>query len=174
MRWYFVAQFIQLLKHWFCMYGRHCHGEELGSFYWPSQLLALQFLVHLTYLLSVLLRCTGFARIQKAVVDQTGIRPPNSAHDFFWCKSGFGKCFICLLRNLYAGHKATVRTGHGTMDWFQIGKGVRQGCILSPCLFNLYAEYIMKNAKMDEAQTGIRFPGEIWITSDTWMTLPLW
>ena len=61
----------------------------------------------------------------------------------------------CLLRNLYAGQEATVRTGHGTTDWFQIGKGVRQGCILSPCLFNLYAEYIMRNAGLDEAQTGI-------------------
>ena len=57
----------------------------------------------------------------------------------------------CLLRNLYAGQEATVRTGHGTTDWFQIGKGVRQGCILSPCLFNLYAEYIMRNARLDEA-----------------------
>ena len=62
----------------------------------------------------------------------------------------------CLLRNLYAGQEATVRTGHGTTDWFQIGKGVRQGCILSPCLFNLYAEYIMWNARLDEAQTGIK------------------
>ena len=62
----------------------------------------------------------------------------------------------CLLRNLYAGQEATVRTGHGTTDWFQIGKGVRQGCILSPCLFNLYAEYIMKNAGLDEAQAGIK------------------
>ena len=62
----------------------------------------------------------------------------------------------CLLRNLYAGQAATVRTGHGTTDWFQIGKGVRQGCILSPCLFNLYAEYIMRNARMDEAQAGIK------------------
>ena len=58
----------------------------------------------------------------------------------------------CLLRNLYAGQEATVRTGHGTMDWFQIGKGVHQGYILSPCLFNLYAEYIMRNAGLDEAQ----------------------
>ena len=62
----------------------------------------------------------------------------------------------CLLRNLYAGQEATVRTGHGTTDWFQIGKGVRQGCILSPCLFNLYAEYIMRSVRLDEAQTGIK------------------
>ena len=61
----------------------------------------------------------------------------------------------CLLRNLYADQEATVRTGHGTTDWFQIGKGVYQGCILSPCLFNLYAEYIMRNAGMEEAQAGI-------------------
>ena len=64
----------------------------------------------------------------------------------------------CLLRNLYAGQEATVRTGHGT-DWFQIGKGVRQGCILSPCLFNLYAEYIMRNAELDEAQARITIAG---------------
>ena len=62
----------------------------------------------------------------------------------------------CLLRNLYAGQEATVRTGHGTTDWFQIGKGVRQGCILSPCLFNLYAEYIMRNIGLEEAQSGIK------------------
>ena len=62
----------------------------------------------------------------------------------------------CLLRNLYAGQEATVRTGHGTTDWFQIGKGVRQGCILSPCLFNLYAEYIMRNAGLHEAQAEIK------------------
>ena len=65
----------------------------------------------------------------------------------------------CLLRNLYAGQEATVRTGHGTTDWFQIGKGVRQGCILSPCLFNFYAEYIMRNAGLDEAQAGIKTAG---------------
>ena len=63
---------------------------------------------------------------------------------------------ICLLRNLYAGQEAAVRTEHGTTDWFQIGKGVHQGCILSPCLFNLYAEYIMKNPGLDEAQAGIK------------------
>ena len=65
----------------------------------------------------------------------------------------------CLLRNLYAGQEATVRTGHGTTDWFQIGKGVRQGCILSPCLFNLYGEYIMRNAGLEEAQAGIKIAG---------------
>ena len=64
-----------------------------------------------------------------------------------------------LLRNLYAGQKATVRTGHGTTDWFQIGKGVCQGCILSPCLFNLYAEYIMQNAGLDQTQAGIKITG---------------
>ena len=65
----------------------------------------------------------------------------------------------CLLRNLYAGQEATVRTGHGTTDWFKIGKGVHQGCILSPCLFNFYAEYIMRNAGLDEAQAGIKIAG---------------
>ena len=65
----------------------------------------------------------------------------------------------CLLRNLYAGQEATVRTGHRTTDWFQVGKGVRQGCILSPCLFNLYAEYIMRNTGLDEAQAGIKGVG---------------
>ena len=63
---------------------------------------------------------------------------------------------VCLLRNLYAGQEATVRTGHGTTDWFQVGKGVCQDCILSPCLFNLYAEYIMRNAGLNEAQAGIK------------------
>ena len=65
----------------------------------------------------------------------------------------------CLLRNLHTGQEATVRTGYGTADWFQIGKEVRQGCILSPCLFNLYAEYIMRNAGLDEAQAGIKIAG---------------
>ena len=80
----------------------------------------------------------------------------------------------CLLRNLYAGQEATVRTGHGTTDWFQIGKGVRQGCILSPCLFNLHAEYITRNAELEEAQLELRLQGEISITSDMQMTRPLW
>ena len=81
----------------------------------------------------------------------------------------------CLLRNLYAGQEATVRIGHGTTDWFQIGKGVGQGCILSPCLFNLYAEYIMRNAVLDdEHKLESRLLGEISITSDMQMTSPLW
>ena len=67
----------------------------------------------------------------------------------------------CLLRNLYVGQEAMVRTGHRTTDWFQIGKGIRKGCILSPCLFNLYAEYIMQNAKLDEAQAEIKIAGRI-------------
>ena len=79
-----------------------------------------------------------------------------------------------LLRNLYAGQEATVRTGHGTTDWFQIGKGVHQGCILSPCLFNLYAVYIMRNAGLEEAQLESRLLGEISITSDMQMTPLLW
>ena len=74
---------------------------------------------------------------------------------------------------MYAVQEATVRNGHGTTDWFQIGKGVHQGCLLSPCLFNLYAEYIMRNAGLEEAQAGIKL-GEISITSDIQMTPPLW
>ena len=80
----------------------------------------------------------------------------------------------CLLRNLYVGQEATVRTGHGTTDRFKTGKGIRQGCILSPFLFNLYAEYIMRNAGLDEAQLESRLPGKISIISDMQMTPPLW
>ena len=80
----------------------------------------------------------------------------------------------CLLRNLYAGQEATVRTGHGTTYWFQIRKGVCQGCILSPCLFNLYTEYIMGNARLDEAQAGINIAGININTLDMQMTPPLW
>ena len=78
------------------------------------------------------------------------------------------------MRNLCAGQEATVRTGQGTTDWFQIGKGVRQGGILSPYLFNLHAEYIMRNAGLEEAQAEIKIAGEISITSDMQMTPPLW
>ena len=80
----------------------------------------------------------------------------------------------CLLRNLYAGQEATVRTGHGTTDWFQIRKGVHQACILLPCLFNLCVEYIMWNARLDEAQAGIKITREISITTDMQMTSSLW
>ena len=99
--------------------------------------------------------------------------------NIYFCFIGYAKAFDCVdhnrlesserdgntrppdlpLRNLYAGQEATVRTGHGTTDWFQIGKGVRQGCILSPCLFNLYAEYIIRNAGLEEAQAGIKIAG---------------
>ena len=89
-------------------------------------------------------------------------------------ETGIPNHLTCLLRNLYAGQEATVRTGHGTTDWFQIGKGVHQSCILSPCLFNLYADYIMSNAGLDEAQAEIKIAGEISITSDMQMTPPLW
>ena len=78
-------------------------------------------------------------------------------HNKLWkIEMGIPDHLTCLLRNLYAGQDATIRTGHGTMDWFQIGKGVHQGCVLSFCLFNLYAEYIMRNAGLDEAQAGIK------------------
>ena len=100
----------------------------------------------------------GFGIVNKAEIEEMGI--PDH--------------LTCLLRNLYSGQEATVRTGHGKADWFQIGKGVRQGCILSPCLFNLYAEYIMRNAGLDEAQLKSRLLGEISLTSDMQMTPSLW
>ena len=81
---------------------------------------------------------------------------------------------ICLLRNLYSDQEATVRTGHGTTDWFQIGKGVRRGCILSPYLFNLYAEYIMRNTGLEEAQAGIKIAGRNINNPDMQMTPPSW
>ena len=84
-------------------------------------------------------------------------------------KDSFLRSTILVIHN-----EATVRTGHGTTDWFQIEKGVCQGCILSPCLFNLYAEYITKNTGLEEAQLGSRLPGEISINSDMKMTPPLW
>ena len=89
---------------------------------------------------------------------------------------GISEHLTCLLRNLYAGQEATVRTEHGTTDWFQIQKGVYQSCVLSPCLFNLYAEYIMRNAGLDEVQAGMKIARRniISITSDMQMTPPLW
>ena len=80
----------------------------------------------------------------------------------------------CLLRSLYAGEEATVRTKHGTTDWFQIGKGVHQGCILSPCLFNLHAEYIIRNVGLDEAQAGIKIAGRNISNLRYAVTPPLW
>ena len=89
---------------------------------------------------------------------------------------GIPEHLTCLLRNLYAGQETTVRTGHVKMDWFQIGKGVHQGCISSPCLFNLYVEYIMQNAGLDEAQAGIKIARRNinMKTSDMQKTPPLW
>ena len=89
----------------------------------------------------------------------TTSKPSTVDHKKLWKilkEMGIQEHLTCLLRNLYAGQEATVRTGHGTTDWFPIGKGVHQGCILPPCLFNLYAEYIMRNAGLDEAQAGIK------------------
>ena len=80
----------------------------------------------------------------------------------------------CLLRNMYVGQEATVKTEHGTTDWFQIGKRVHQGCIFSLCLFNFCAEYIMRNAGLEEAQAGIKIARKVSITSDMQMTPPLW
>ena len=88
--------------------------------------------------------------------------PLTVDHNKLWKilkEMGLPDLLTCLLRNLYAGQEPTVRTGHGTTDWFQIGKGVHQGCILSPCLFNLYGEYIMRNAGLEEAQAGIKIAG---------------
>ena len=99
----------------------------------------------------------------------------NVDHNKLWKilkEMGIPDHLTCLLQTMYAGQEATVRTEHGTMDQLKIGKGVHQGCILSPCLFNLYIEYIMRNAGLDEAQPGIK--GEISITSDMQMTPPLW
>ena len=93
----------------------------------------------------------------------------------FWKRGGIPDHLTCFLRNLFTSQEATVRTGHGTTEWFQIEKGVLQGSILSPCLFNFYAEHIMRNTGLDEAQAGIsRLWGEISITSDMQMTPPLW
>ena len=89
-------------------------------------------------------------------------KPLTMDHNKLWTilqEMGIPDHLTCPLRNLYAGQETIVRTGHGTKDWFQIQKGVRQGCILSPCLFNFYAEYIMRNTELDEAQAGIKIAG---------------
>ena len=100
-------------------------------------------------------------------------KPLTVDHNKLWKilkEMGILDHLTCLLRNLYTGQEATVRTGHGTTDWFQIGKGVHHGWILSPCLFNLYAEYIMGNAGLEETQAGIKIAGRKSITSDMQMT----
>ena len=104
-------------------------------------------------------------------------KPLTVDHKKMWTilkEMGIPDHLTCLFRNLYAGQEAAVKTGHGTTDWFQIGKGVRQGCILSPCLFNFYAEYIMRNTGWKKHKLESRLPGEISITSDMQMTPPLW
>ena len=101
----------------------------------------------------------------------------NEDHNKLWKilkEMGIPDHLTCLLRNLYTGQEATVRTGHRITDWFQIGKGLHQGCILSPYLFNFYAEYIMRNTGLEEAQAGIKIAGINMITSDMQMTPPLW
>ena len=104
-------------------------------------------------------------------------KPLTVDHNRLWKilkEMGIPGHLTCLLRNLYAGQEAAIRTGHGTTDWFKMGEGIHHGCILSPCLFNFYAEYIMRNAMLDEVQAGIKTVGEISITSDMQMTPPLW
>ena len=105
--------------------------------------------------------CT-FPRWPKKKGVDWDMNPFDSCHNKLWKilkEMGIPNHLDCLLRILYASQEAIVRTGHGTTDWFQIGKGVHQGCILSPCLFNLYAEYIMRNAGLDEAQSGTKIAG---------------
>ena len=109
-------------------------------------------------LLAMLTHLTGWITRNWRILKELGI-PDN---------------LTCLLRNLYANQEGTVRTGHCTTDWFQNRKGVHQDCILSPCLFKLYAHYITRNAGLEEAQAGNKISGEISITSDTQMTPPLW
>ena len=103
-------------------------------------------------------------------------KPLTVCHNKLWKilkEMGIPDHLTCLLRNLYVGQEATVRTGHGTTDWFQIGQGVRPGCLLSLCLFNIYAEYIMRNAGWKKQKLELRLPGEIPITSDMQITPPL-
>ena len=123
---------------------------------------------------------TSYLKIQHPTSVESSRKQESSRKNIYFCLTDYAKTFdcvdhdklwkilkdvgildhlTCLLKNLYASQEATVRTRHGTTDWFQIGKGLHQGCILSPCLFNLYAEYIMRNATLDEAQAGIKIAG---------------
>ena len=105
------------------------------------------------------LQISRFVQTAKRNINKTMPKPLTVWITINWKileEMGIPDHLTCLLRNLYAVQEATVRTGHGTTDWFQIGKGVRQGCVLSPCLFNVYAEYIMRNAGLEEAQAGIK------------------
>ena len=114
---------------------------------------------------------------RKTAVLLTMPKPLTVDHNQLWKilqEVGIPDHLTCLLRYLYEGQEAIVRSGHGTIDWFQIRKGVHQGCIWSPCLFNLYAEYIMRNAGIDEAQAGIKTAGKMTITSDMQMTPLSW
>ena len=127
-------------------------------------------------LLSVLLRAKFQENIYFCIIDYAKAFDCVD-HNKLWKilkEMGIPDHLTCLLRNLYAGQEATIRTGHGTADWFQIGRGVCQDCILSPCFFDLYAEYIMRNTGLKEAQGGIKIARRISITSDRPMTPPLW
>ena len=131
----------------------------------------------LEYLLLVLLfnfQTQSIIYVMYPVVNQSFLKACEKFWDGNYERDGNIRLLTCLLRNLYAGQEATVRTGHGTTDWFQIGKGVHQGYILSACLFNLYAENIMRNTGWMKHNLESRLPGEISITSDTQMTPPLW
>ena len=118
-------------------------------------------------------RKQGNSRKTSTSVSLTTLKPLTVDHSKLWKilkERGTPDHLTCLLKNRHAGQEATVRTKHGNNGLFQIGKGVCQGCIMSPCLYNLHAEYIMGNARLDEAQVGIKLPGEISVTSDMQMT----
>ena len=132
--------------------------DQIANIHWITET-AREFLKNIPYVLLTMPKpLTGWITINWKVLKEMGI--PDH--------------LTCLLRNLYAGQEATVRTGHGTTDWFQIGKGVRQGCTLSPCLFNFYSEDIMRNAELEEAQAGIKITERNIDKLDMQMTPPLW
>ena len=118
--------------------------------------------IYLPEFLYLLLFLVRYLRDSIVVISNLICNNADVDHNKLWKilkEMGIPDHLTCLLRNLYAGQEATVTTGHGTTDWFQIGKGVRQGCILSPCLFNFYAESIMRNSGLEEAQAGIKIAG---------------